>query len=100
MSNVKQVEISGTMPFNCDENQKIKGWLASMNTPCFGLRITWGVDVALMVTNDHGGKTAHYDFRISGREAVSYSAIESLKAAILSIGGRVEKSKVHDCEAS
>jgi len=87
MSNVKSIVISGTLPFDCAEvNEEIKDWLASMNTPCFGLRITWSREPCEMRPNDHGGRTAFYHFSIQGREAVSYSAIERLITAIQSVG--------------
>ena len=97
MSNTKKIIIEGTLPFNCAENENIKGWLASMNSPCFGLRIKWSGSPKT-VPNEHGGQTAMYDFKIEGTEAVSYDAIEELVDSILEIG-ELEYKRVVDLDA-
>jgi hypothetical protein len=97
MSNVKRVLIEGRLPFNCNENEALKGWLACMNLPLFGLRITWG-DVEYMMPNEFGGKTAFYDFTIKGKEAVAWDAIDELVAAINEVGGSVCTKQTRDLE--
>ena len=96
MSNAKQIHIEGIMPFNCDENEVIKGWLASMNTPCFGLHIEWGKHSYSTIFNEHSGETAIYAFRISGTEAVAWSAIDLLLKSIKNIGGTVNFKKIDE----
>lgn len=96
MSNVKRVTIVGVLPFDCDQDHTIKGWLATMNTPTFGLRITWGNEPK-MVANEHGGQTAMYPFAIQGDEAVSYDALDTLVKAIKRLG-TITENTVKDLE--
>ena len=97
MSNAKKVIIEGRMPFDCNENKEVASWLASMNTPMFGLRITWGTQPH-WVPNNMGGRTGFFDFTILGIEAVSYDAFEELKKAILTIGGTLSRWDIVDTE--
>ena len=93
MSNVKKVEIAGTMPFDCVEDAGMEHWLAVMNTPCYGLRIVWSQQCCDMKPNEFGGKTAIYGFCIMGEEAVSLSALDSLVETIRRVGGTVTTSR-------
>ena len=100
MSNVKRVEVQGVMPYDCAGNETIRGWLASMNTPTFGLRIRWGKQPVEMRNNEHGGKTAMFAFEIQGEEAVAFTAYDTLLKAITECGGRVNKESCIDLEAA
>ena len=97
MANTKHIRIEGILPFDCDRNPDVKGWLSSMNLPAFGLRIKWGVN-PWMVPNEHGGQTTMYHFSIEGTEAVSYDAIDGLVKAIADVGGRVDNKWIKDLD--
>ena len=96
MSNIKSVEITGNLPFTCAENEKMSKFLAQMNAPVMGIRISWGSSFS--IPNNHGGKTAIYNFGIYGEEAVSSTWIEQLLLAIIDAEGNVDKVKVTDIE--
>lgn len=97
MANVKNFDVTGTMPFNADENETLKGFLAFLAGPVSGLRIEW-TGSAGYVKNEHGGQTAMYSFHIVGHEAVSWAYWDNIKKAILEVGGTVTDESVVDPE--
>lgn len=106
MSNVKQVHIAGSVPFNWLDPEFIKGklddedaaWLGRLFlTPTIGLRIEY--EFAHYQDNDDGGKTAIYLFDVVGQEAIAYPALEKLTELIEKAGGDVEVNDVVDLEA-
>lgn len=96
MSNIKQIRITGQLPFNCYETPELQPYLAQMNCPTIGIRIEWGN--CTMIPNSYGGQTATYDFVISGEEAVRLGWIEGLKQGIDEAGGNVKSIFVKDIE--
>lgn len=96
MANVKEVLITGELPFNIAEDLNVRNWLGILNQPCYGLRIQYGSE--RYIPNDHGGKTATYQFVISGREAVWVKPwmdfVDSLKKA----GATITEAKMADIE--
>jgi hypothetical protein len=100
VSNVKRVSITGKVPYSCTEHEGMRGFLAAMNAPCFGLRIKYPPFPPTMVgPNEHGGMTAHYNYRIEGDEAVSWKYVDALRAAIVGCGGSIQTDRVVDLEA-
>lgn len=96
MSNVKQITIHGALPFDCADNEVIAKFLGQMNSPCCGLRISWGN--CAMIPNKYGGETATYDFEIDGEEAIRSEWVELLEKSILLVGGKIEMIYVRDIE--
>ena len=105
MANVKQIEISGEIPFNAHEDSdELLRLYGQLNTPSNNLRIEWSggrfVDNIEIDPNHEvrNGKTAVYQFRIFGTEAVSYGwfdkAIETIEAA----NGTVQRKICRDIE--
>jgi len=78
------------------ENKTIKDWLASMNTPSFGLHLTWGKE-----EQDHTflHSRTFYPFNITGIEAVNSKAFDALRKAILSVGGTITTWQIEDIDA-
>jgi hypothetical protein len=97
MSNVKQVEIIGEMPFNVYEHDAALRHLGQFNCPAFGLRIGYGA-VPHMVPNERGGQTAFYSFNISGREAVAYDALDGIVMDLRDAGCMIGCARARDVE--
>jgi hypothetical protein len=102
MANVKQIEIRGEIPYFCNEDDTMRGFLATLNGPCIGIRISYSDEPSRLAPNADGsnGQTAMYRFVISGREAVSYKFVDALLLAITGCGGTVAKSSVRDDEGN
>lgn len=96
MANVKEVFITGTMEYDAGENEELLEFLGVMNTPSFGIRIAYG-GVALMMPNSYGGRTAMYDYTVSGEEAVRDEWIKKLVSLLESVG-TVSIAKYRDIE--
>lgn len=99
MSNVKNVHIAGTVPFNLNEKDSMAKRLAYLNTPCSGLRIAYG-DVTEYRQNDHGGQTAFYPFSLTGAEAVSSLWLQGFVDDVKWLAGRITTCRVTDIEAN
>lgn len=98
MANVKDVEIRGTLPFDCgDRNPEMMEILAILNLPCEGLRITY-TNYAEPVLNEYGGKTAMVNFIICGQEAAADGFLARIVKAIKGCGGTVSKATAKDLE--
>lgn len=98
MSNVKDVRISGCVPFDAHQrDDEYRGWLAEMNAPAFGLRIEYRGGTRL-VPNERGGETTLYGFTISGQEAVSWGALDGLVDSARRAGGEIEAAMARDVE--
>ena len=100
MANVKQVTISGILPFTVAECEAMVPYLAQTNTPTCGLKIKWGREVVEMRDNEYGGKTAMFDFELSGSEAVSYAWLDGFCKAVDAAGGVVERRDEEDVDAA
>lgn len=107
MSNVKDVHISGSVPFTWLDGQDYGGELSDEEVawfgrlflnPTIGLRIDFSFQ-GYSEPNEHGGKTAIYGFTVSGQEAIAYPAIDRLVELVEKAGGEVEANIVHDLEA-
>jgi hypothetical protein len=98
MSNVKRVLIEGTLPFDCYEDKDMQGYLALLNGPCVGIRIDWSDDVVEMRDNVHGGRTAFYGFRITGKEALAWGWFDAFYEAVRNLGGIIKRQEVVDIE--
>lgn len=90
MANIKEVNIIGWMPFNCNETKELQPYLAAFSTPSFGLNISYYE--ILMVPNENKGKTTFYRFYVDGQEALRnewldgfFDALEM--AGALQVGG-------------
>jgi hypothetical protein len=97
MSNIKQVLVSGHVPFNLADHPNMARKLAFFNTPTSGLKIEYGAQYE-MRQNAHGGQTAMYPFCVKGEEAVSASYIQSFIDDVYAIGGKVTGATVTDIE--
>ena len=70
MSNVKDVEIKGWIPFDIThKSDKIESFFADLASPSFGLHVSY--HEPKYMTNHYGGQTAFFPFVISGQEAIS-----------------------------
>lgn len=96
MANIKSVIIQGELPFDCAQDSQMANLLGQMNSPCLGIRITWGE--ARMQPNENGGQTAMYRFDILGEEAVSLSWVRGLVNTIKSCQGSITNLHLIDIE--
>lgn len=96
MSNCKQVLIRGVMPFNIYEHDESAKWLGMMNSPCIGIKIAYGD--SHYQPNARGGKTAMYDFTITGTEALSFRSFEAMVHDFENGGSIINKIEIVDIE--
>lgn len=96
MANIKEVLIEGEMAYDAGGSEALLKLLGQMNTPSFGLRISYDGRQS-MIPNKWGGHTAMYGFTISGMEAVRDEWIEHLLAS-LSLAAKVTVAKYRDYE--
>lgn len=97
MSNIKSVLISGSIPFNYYNHDGLAKRFAVIQAPSIGLRVDFGTET--LVPNAHGGKTAMYEFWISGEEALNERWIEGLAIDLKAAGAVVTRFVVCDIEA-
>lgn len=97
MANIKRIEIVGEIPFNVDEHHDMCQMLGQMNAPSCGVRIAYTGN-APSRPNEYGGKTAYYNFCISGEEAVSDKWIDHLLKSLVNCGASVSKAQSMDIE--
>lgn len=96
MANVKDINMSGTLPFNYYEDDTLARLFAFITSPTSGLNVTW--NSAGYKPNQHGGKTAIYEYHITGQEAVSWGWILYFNRAVTSFGGTVGENENIDIE--
>lgn len=97
MSNVKQVNIQGELPFNCQEHYEMRQMLGQLNAPLMGIRIDWRGSCGSQETGS-SGLTEIIAFNVFGKEAVSNSWINLLLIAIVKAGGKVRSVSVRDTD--
>lgn len=107
MSNVKRVNVVGTLPFNADEfHADILKLYGQLNRPVFGLRLRWtGKNTA--VPNEQvdpntpytGGITTICEFEIRGEEAVSWAWLAWMEDTIRLAKGSISIRRMVDIEA-
>lgn len=104
MSNVKDVSLLIEVPFNLfDDNGPLTGedmsfFCRMFLSPSTGLR--WDPNgITRYVDNDTGGQTAIDQVVVSGREAISYKAIDHLVELVKRVGGGlIDSGFVRDME--
>ncbi len=97
MSCVKEVEITGVLPFDCDNDAEMCFILGKLNAPTTGVRIAWTGEAGYE-PNQHGGRTCMVNFRISGQEALPDPFLARMVKAIKGAGGRIVKATARDIE--
>lgn len=107
MANCKSIDITGSLPFNYyDTNihggygtvaEQMTRFIAFIVSPTSGLKIEWGKEV--YEPNKHGGKTAMFDFRLNGVEAVSWGWLDEFKKTVKDLGGKINSETTRDIEA-
>ena len=116
MSNVKQIHIVGRMTFDASPGELVDGvWtgepvgytaarkkqdaalrlLGQISLPTIGLDIVWGKSEA--VENDRGGRMTLVEYEITGSEAYSWKALESIVQTLRAVGAGVW-SRARDLE--
>lgn len=97
MSNIKEIEITGELPFNATEHHDACKFLGQLNGPTIGLSITY-VGNAKPRPNRYGGQTSYYNFCISGQEAVADGWIKNLMQALVNCGASITTARSRDVE--
>lgn len=97
MSNVKDISIRGTVPFNLHEHEPMGKFMAQMLSPAFGINMGYDNFRPTMVEHKDG-KTAYYPFWITGTEAVTCYWIKNLLQCLVDCGGTIDRVRVDDLE--
>lgn len=95
MSNIKEVDIEGLVPYNAGDDKDLIHQLGILNLPSFGIKIRYGR--AHYYRAYSGGKIAMYEYLIVGVEAVRAVWIENL-IELLSHQGPISKAMWRDTE--
>lgn len=98
MSNVKNVRIAGTIPFDLGDNPELIAMVGLINKPTSGLRLTYSEHDVSLVPNSHGGRTAMYGFRLTGAEAISFKALDEFCRLVKGLGGTIDLKTIVDLE--
>lgn len=98
MANLKDVDIRGVLPFDCDNDAEMCWVLGKLNAPSTGLSIKWNGLQLPSVPNNHGGRTAMFEFHISGQEAVADAFLNRILAAVVNCGGKLTTATAKDIE--
>jgi hypothetical protein len=98
MANVHRVVVIGWLPFNTYDYTELNKLLGQLNSPTSGLRIKYTGETQVGPTNEHGGRTTFYRFRIEGEDAVRGVWIEWMADSIRSAGGKIVLGKAEDIE--
>jgi hypothetical protein len=97
MSNVKEVQAEGYIPFNTSEDEEVTKFLGYLNSPSNGIRIEYTGKVNY-VENNHGGKTAMYYFTITGEEGYREEFFTALANAFIRFGGDFKYFRIRDVQ--
>ena len=98
MANVKQVLISGVMPFNITDHDESTKWLGYLNAPSVGIRIEYGSSRYVPNPDGGNGQTAMYDFLISGEEAMTFDAFRDMTHDLTQGGAVIDRISILDIE--
>lgn len=96
MSNIKQVQVVGLLPFNYFEHPMLCMKMAAIQSPSIGFAIDF--KPAPYRPNLVGGKTAMYAFTLSGYEAVPIAWLQDFKKYVEQADGEVTEFHVIDFE--
>ena len=97
MANVKEVVITGYIPFDAGGNVNLINFLGQMNLPTYGLRIIYDGD-GKYVDNAFGGRTFFAHFIVRGREAVRVEWLERFVYLVEEVKGKIIIGKAKDVE--
>lgn len=95
MSNVKEVFVKGSLPFDLNGNDELQRVIGGLHAPSLGLKMAWGEKYYL--PNMHGGSTMMYHFTITGMEAIREEYLDSI-VATFSKHGPVTECRYRDIE--
>ena len=98
MANIKEVEIYGSVPFDCDGNQELLAFFGRMSLPSFGLRVRW--QQSYYQQNEHAGQTRMESFYVFGQEALRESWFDAFMESVEIAGGCFESARLRDVENS
>ena len=98
MSNVKTIEIEGTMPSDAGGDDDLLRMLGMISLPSMGINITYSNGTAV-VPNGRGGRVTMHRFRLHGQEAMAYSFIDLFIDRVKHVGGDIRINNVIDIEA-
>ncbi len=91
MANVKNVMISGWMPFDGGDNEDLLKFLGFVNLPATGIKIQYPGGHKWL-DGDNGGRLSMYYFVIEGRESLAYAYFERLAEIFEAAGVETDPS--------
>lgn len=93
MSNIKRINITGRIPYDCcTKHQDLCRFFGQMNNPTFGFRVSYtGRETGK--PNNHGGVTTFCEFAITGEEAVGDGWITGLLQALVNADADLDVGK-------
>ena len=87
----------GRIPFNYYECEPLARAFAFIQSPSSGLRVEFSRE-AMLLPNEHGGRTAFYFFKLEGLEAVRTSWLAMVAGCVVAVGGQVDTLKIKDVD--
>lgn len=113
MPNVKEVQISGWLPFDAGATEDVEAqaegrsgsgasdellkMLGQISLPTIGIKVEY-TGAERMVPNRWGGQTAMVRFELSGQEAVSADFIRHFVGLVTKVGGQIDSAGYRDIE--
>jgi hypothetical protein len=94
---MKRIFITGVAPFDIYQYQNMQPFLSYFVSPTSTVVLEW-TGIFTLVPNEVGGRTAMYNFRLSGEDSLSWKYLESFKENIKVIGGTIESDGTIDPE--
>lgn len=100
MSNIKEVKISGYIPFDTNSNPAVCRILGQLNQPSNGLRINYDSTRTKVMPNRDAsrGETVLYYFCVYGEEAVGDGWLQMVLTTFLLFGVEFVEFKFKDLE--
>jgi len=99
MSNIKQVWITGWMPYDAGRDDKLLSQIGEMALPDNGICLAFKPDQLLRVKNTHNGIYLYNQFEVTGNEAIGVGWLNRFVENVEGVGGIVTDYCITDMEA-
>ena len=96
MAKCKEIKIDGCLPFDVGGSDEMIRILGNLALPCCGLRCAFEHKPFEMRPNEHGGKTAMFNFSITGIESASWDYLKKIIREVEACGGEIYDARARD----